>query len=239
MTGPNYPPNPEVGSNALGRQLSAWGPENYKHRLYNIGFSQIGDIPLLDPRDTIISQYANSPIICGLIDAMFAWLDPTKLTNDFYDNVWNIESASGYGLDVWGQIVGVSRVILLYSEKFVGFSEAATGANYDHETMSHGVFFRDNTSGGTNYKIADSAYRRLILTKALVNISDGSIPSINQMLLTLFPDRGNCYVRTDAAMEMTYVFEFSLTDVESAIVSQSGVLPKPCGVTTSVEIVTS
>ena len=38
-------------------------------------------------------------------------------------------------------------------------------------------------------------------------------------------------------MTMTYTFEFALTPVEQAIVEQSGVLPRPTGVSSSVVII--
>ncbi len=36
-------------------------------------------------------------------------IDPTADLNAFYDLVWNVATAQGWGLDVWGRIVGVTR----------------------------------------------------------------------------------------------------------------------------------
>jgi len=66
------------------------------------------------------------------------------------------------------------------------------------------------------------------------NISDGSIPSFNQILLTLFPNRGLVYVADGLNMTMQFVFSFALTPVELAIMEQSGVLPNPAGVVVSI-----
>jgi hypothetical protein len=62
----------------------------------------------LDITDTIISQYGTSPRITALIDFFAAWfgLDPFDL---FFNDLWNIDTAVGYGLDVWGRILNFPR----------------------------------------------------------------------------------------------------------------------------------
>ncbi len=72
----------------------------------------------------------------------------------------------------------------------------------------------------------------LLLAKAALNITDASIPAINAILLNLF---GNGYVIDGQDMTMVYHFTRALTPVEISIVYNSGVLPKPCGVSFTVE----
>jgi hypothetical protein len=92
----------------------------------------------------------------------------------------------------------------------------------------------------TNYTLLDGPFRTLILAKALANISNATIPAINQILINLFgpegllPVEGNCYVTDGLNMTMTYTFGSTLTPVQLAIVQQSGVLPRPCGVEATV-----
>lgn len=214
MSGPPYPhPNPIPGSNAIGS--------------FTIGISPIGDINPFDPWQTIISQYANSPIISRLCTNMGQYLDPTQDFDLFFDTIWNVDSAIGLGLDIWGRIVGVQRTLHIPSGgKYLGFEEAG-GTTVDPFNQSP---FFSGDSLTDNFQLSDAAFRVLIFAKALSNISDGSIPSINQLLLNLFPHRGNCYVIDNLDMTMTYEFKFLLTTVEAAIIEQTGVLPKPCGV---------
>lgn len=212
MTGPDIN-RPRPGSNAIGS--------------FVIGVSPIGDIPPFDYWSTIISQYANSPILTTLIGNFAAYVDQTANMDAFFDLVWNVDTAQGWGLDVWGRIVGVSRTLnVVATGKFLGFDEATA---ISADPFNQSPFY----SGGSitnNFLLSDSAFRTLIFAKALANISDGSIKSINQLLLRLFPNRGNCYVTDNGLMTMTYTFKFALTPVEAAIVTQSGVLPKPTGV---------
>ncbi len=64
-----------------------------------------------DVMPTIISQYANSPTMLALIESFNAAIDPSNDINNFYRLVWDIATAQGFGLDIWGRIVGVTRTI--------------------------------------------------------------------------------------------------------------------------------
>lgn len=182
-----------------------------------------------DPTVTVISQYANSPILLQIVDDFAQWLDPGRRFEDFFTLLWNINTAVGYGLDVWGRILGVDRVLqVLAGREYLGFEQDA-----DAQSFGHGVFYSGAPLTG-NYALTDDAYRVLLLAKAALNITDASIPAINTILLNLF---GQGYVRDNLDMTMTYVFNTPLNPVETSIVYQSGVLPKPCGVSFTVEII--
>lgn len=181
---------------------------------------------------TILSQYANSPAICSFIEAWNQMLDPATQIDDWYSLVWNVQTAQGYGLDVWGRIVGVSRILSISASEHLGFREAndLTEEGFDQAPWYRGV---DATS---NYRLSDNGYRQLIYAKALANISDGSILSLNKILTTLFAGQGDAYVQDNADMSMTYVFKFVPTDVQVSVIQNSGVLPRPAGVSVSYSI---
>lgn len=221
-TGPPYPryaPGQAPGENAIGSFI--------------IGESPIGTIPPFDLWRTIISQYANSPRLYTLITNFFQYIDQTANFDLFFDDIWNIDTAQGYGLDVWGRILGVNRVMqVVPSSTYLGFAGSGD-ANY--LGFNQAAFFM-GAPLTNNFALSDDAYRVLLFAKALANISDGSIPSINQLLLNLFPSRGNCYVTDGQNMTMTYTFLFALSSVEYAIINSSGVMPKPVGVSVTVVV---
>lgn len=241
-TGPPYPRS--TTSSAIGE--------------FAIGVSPIGGGVagaygvLFDFWETIISQYANSPRLIALIESFVDAVDPTMKFEQFFDLIWNVDTAQGYGLDVWGRIVGINRVLQVSTGSWFGFEEAG-----DAEGFNVAPFWGGDRST-ENYRLDDETYRRLIIAKAMANISDGSIPSINAILRYLFPYRGgNAYVndgrsyvyfgfeearntygfnhapfysgQTIPVMTIDYVFEFPLTALDYAIIG-SGVLPKPSGV---------
>lgn len=219
MSGPDPFDQPSSESNAIGNFI--------------IGVSTIGDIPSFNVWKTIISQYANSPILTRLIENMFAYLDQTENFQNFFDTVMNIETAQGYGLDVWGRILNVSRTLTVPGDQnYFGFEEAGQTAQPFNQAP-----FYSGQQIGSNFILTDSAYRVLLFAKAAANICDGSIPAINAILMTLFPNRGNAYVVDNLDMTMTFKFEFTLSPVELAIVGQSGVLPTSTGVSYTVDSV--
>ncbi|PYD47181.1 DUF2612 domain-containing protein [Novacetimonas pomaceti] len=175
---------------------------------------------------TIISQYASSPTICTLIDAWNQCIDPTAGIDAFYDLIWNVETAQGYGLDVWGRIVGISRVLTITEDLFWGFSESG---NTSAAPFGQGPFY-NGLVVTANYALTDDAFRTLIYARAMANITDGSVLGLNAILMTLFAGRGNAWVADGGDMTMTYSFDFALTPVEISIVEASGVLPRPAGV---------
>jgi hypothetical protein len=222
-TGPPYPPLPGPGSNAISHLA--------------IGSGQIGDIAEFDWWQTIISQYANSSRLTGIIGNIAGYLDQTANLDAFFDLIWNVNTAEGYGLDIWGRIVGVGRNLQILPGDWLGFEEAQPGSDPFNDagpvTFTPGFGFDEGDGGSfgensfglvatfgtgfltggsffssytlpTNYRLLDEDYRTLIFAKAAANITDGSIPAINQILMGLFPNRGNCYV-TDCPMPQSYL----------------------------------
>lgn len=185
-----------------------------------------------DVSETIASQYANSPTLLQLIDCMSQYFDPSTDFSNFYDAVWNIDTANSFGLNVWGKIVNVSRNLTVPGDiAYFGFGEGAGYQPFDQAQ------FYDGVKSTQTYTLTDSAYRTLILAKALANISGGSAGSINSLLRTLFRNRGRCYVVDLGGMQMMFTFEFNLHPYEIAILAQSGVIPRPAGVSVVVQMV--
>jgi hypothetical protein len=215
-TGPPYPlyvPGTIPGQSGIGQGFA-------------IGVSPIGTIPLFNIWTTVIQQYANSPRLIGMIQAFNAAMDQTQNFDNLLDMIFNVLTAVGYGLEVWGRIVGVGRALSFPgSVSYLGLEEA--GSSWTG--FGQGILF----SGGgttTNFLLSDSDFRKLILAKAAANITDGSIRSFNAILLALFPQRGLAYLADNQNMTATLTFGFGLNPIELAIVSQTGVLPYPSGV---------
>lgn len=202
---------------------------------FQIGISQIGELPTFDVMTTVISQYANSPKLMALVQSFAAAVDQTANTENFLDTIWDPQTAQGIGLDIWARIVGVNRVLpVAASSAYIGFQEAGDGGVHV-DTFGNAPLYQGQPLT-SNYALTDDALRRLIFAKARANISDTSIEDLNQVLLLLFPNRGVCYAQDNLNMTLTYVFGFTLSPVETSIVYNSGVLPRPSGVLASVQI---
>jgi len=173
---------------------------------------------------TILAQYANSPTLRALLEAFNAAIDPTADLELFQRQVWNWETAAGYGLDLWGRIVGVTRFITLPGTMDLwGFDEGLG------EPFGSAPFW--NGSGtSTIFALSDAAFLVLIKAKALTNLSGCSAPDINRVLQQLLGAVGRCYCLDGQNMTGRLAAEFELDPVTLTILIQSGVLPRPAGV---------
>lgn len=182
---------------------------------------------------------------------MNGYIDPRNNLIDFYNYVWNVDTAVGFGLNNWGRIVGVSRVITIPgSAGAFGFANDDTPPDWENFGSADaapgavgGPFFSGQISTG-GFTLNDDSYRTLILTKALANICATTAPALNQLIQNLFPGRGRAFVvdggKTNSSvggMRMTYVFEFALSSIEYAILAFSGVLPHPAGVLVNITVI--
>lgn len=185
---------------------------------------------------TLIGQYANSPTIVQLCRNVDAYINPDADLDTFYNYVWNVMTAVGFGLDIWGRIVGVERQLTIPgAATYLGFDEAFTAptANTGPQPFGQAPFYTGVQDTET-YTLTDDAYRTLILVKALANISDCTAASLNQLLQNLFQGRGRCYVNDLGDMQMRFTFEFFLQPFEMAIMTQSNAIPRPAAVQVSI-----
>lgn len=180
------------------------------------------DLSTLDWESTLLSQYANSPVLISLMSTFSQAVDPSSKIDDFYTDVWNINTASGYGLDIWGRIVGVGRNLDIIPTGDFGFLEGAG------QSLGFGPFY-DSALKSANFEMGDDLFRTVILAKARANISGASAPQVNLVLENLFPGV-RCYVSDTGGMTATAVFEAILSPVQRAILEQTGVVQRPAGV---------
>lgn len=175
-------------------------------------------------------QYAASPRIKQLVTYNTEYFSASWV-DEFYSVVWNVDTAQGFGLDIWGRIVGLEggRYLQVDAGFYLGFYSKTPP---EWGTFNNGTLF-NGKKGTDTFKLEDSAFRLIILAKALTNISDCTVPSLNRMLQALFPGRGRCWVNDLQGMEIRYAFEFELLPWEKSIINSDS-LPRPGGVLVSV-----
>ncbi len=189
-----------------------------------------------DWTQALLSQYIDSPTINGLLESYSSAVDANADITNFYDNIWNVATAVGSGLDIWGVIVGVARYINTNEAGvYFGFEEAVSGTS-GVQPFNQAPFYSGVSATGT-YLLSDSQYRRLIMVKAAANISNNTIPSINALLRAEFGSPtvdndpyGQAWVIDNNNMTMTYYLNFAPNSVQKAIITNSGVFPRPAGV---------
>jgi len=179
----------------------------------NLDFTELAE-------KTIQSQYGASPHIIGIVKAAAEQLDPSTDIETFYNEVFNPKTAHGVGLDVWGRIVGANRYLTVDNEDFFGFLGSLLNPFDQVPFYIHG--------DTDHYRLADEAYRTLIFLKAAANIGNATLPSLKEILTTLFDD--TVLVMNIGNMKVRVVFEFYLSAYERALFAEYGLLNLGAGV---------
>jgi beta-lactam-binding protein with PASTA domain len=200
---------------------------------------------LFDFEATVISQYANSPVILQLVQNLNQYIDQSQNFANFFNFVWNVDTAVGFGLDIWGKIVGVSRLLQIpNTTDYVGFDNG-TRSPPDWQSMgSDQPPYNNPPVGGamytgfnatSTYLLGDDAYRQLILAKAFANIAATTAPAINTILQNLYGP-GTAWVLNTGPMAISYNLNFKPSAIQLAILEQSGIIPTPPGVSVAIVV---
>lgn len=184
---------------------------------YNVDFS-------FDLSDSIIWQYDTAERLLKLFNARNRFYQ--KATGDFwrdwYQNVFNLETANYFGLIVWALILGCTEYIELtqrLGRKSFGFGSA------------HRNFFESNFALSSYiYSLNEDQLRKVLKAQMLNFYSNGSLYDINRLLVYIFPEHMP-YARYDKTTnEITYYFPIALNNDDLSIVMFSNMLPAPVGV---------
>lgn len=162
----------------------------------------------------IQSQYSASVRIISILKSCREHILPDADIVSFFDKIFNVATATGYGLDIWGNIVGVSR------------------------------FVTDWQDDSTVYTLTDEAFKRVIYFKAAANVMDSTLYSMNYLLSALYPeyncyvrlsssyqaDEDGIYHDTNPMVIEYVFFDTELTDLEKSIFVYVGDFNRGAGV---------
>jgi hypothetical protein len=175
---------------------------------------------------TIQSQYGASPHIQGVIHNYYDDVNPQKDIDLIYDKMINLYTAEGYGLDVWGRIVNIDRDYVAIDENFdyLGFDNRPY--NMDRiETFNNAPFYKVVNG---KVQLQDDAYRTYILIKAMLNISNVSLNSLNYIFKQLFSDV-TLYVLHVETMILRLVVMGQFTEAQKGAIQNIDWLPAGVG----------
>ena len=140
-----------------------------------------------DIAETVQSQYATSKRMRAVIDAFWQAINPKSDIDLLYKKLVNPRTAEGWGLDVWGRIVAIGRSYLAVDDDtpYFGFDPPEGVKNERLNSFGNAPFYKQVMG---KVRLADTMFRTYVFLKALINISNSSLASLNQAVKLLFPD---------------------------------------------------
>ncbi len=183
----------------------------------------------VDLLQAILWQYANSKNLIGLVNQKQEWYNEnqSQFWQDWYDNVFNLQTANAFGLTVWSIILNIPLFILNDPDPpgkpIFGFNEVPE--INDNENFENGNF-----SNITGIVLTLEEQRTLLRLRYFQLTSRGAIPEINNFLNILWGDQGGAWVLDGFDMTITYIFNFNLSYNLRQILVDYDLLPRPAGV---------
>jgi len=87
---------------------------------------------MIDITKSIIWQYNDNKPLIGVVENQQSFIDKdvTGFFNDFYNNIYNVETANLFGLLVWARILGLTvPAFVVTPSQWFGFNSNATNFN--------------------------------------------------------------------------------------------------------------
>lgn len=174
--------------------------------------------------DALLWQESTSKSLQALAALKQEWYQEnhTKFWQDWYDNVFNLQTANDFGCSVWGIILGIPLTLGPppdpSGKKNWGFGSL-------RKNFMHGNF---TSSGAAGLTLEE---KRIVLKLRYFQLSCRcAIPEINKFLQFLFKDIGTAYILDNLDMSITYVFNFQLSDNLIYMFEKYHLLPRMDGV---------
>lgn len=152
------------------------------------------------------------------------------IQKDFWEqwiqNVFNLQTANEFGLEVWSIILKFPLFINIMpsvNNAFWGF-----GANRANFTQGNFAL----VNGGS--VVLPLATNRLALQLRYFQLcNSGTVPEINRFLKFVFQPWGTAYLKDNLNMTQTYHFNFPITWDLQFLFDNFDLLPRPAGVKSS------
>lgn len=172
---------------------------------------------------TVQSQYSASPRILALAGMYWDMLNPGSEIQTMLDDMLNPSTARGYGLDVWGRIVGIKRATVPVSGEYLAFDPDPL-SNPDGDSWNNAPFNPLTPQG----LATDTVFRVYVMVKAMMNIGNGSLADINKYFSLMFPDSGIQVIHAGTMIIRVLDYDAVLTD--AAIMALRSIDWVPAGV---------
>ncbi len=174
----------------------------------------------------LLWQYNDATTLQALLTQKNTWFaeNHTEFWENWYTDVFNLETCNQFGLVVWGIILGLQLYVNQpppQDSPIFGFDSSDT-VNFDN-----GIF--GNNTGSTVI-LSPAAQRIGLRLRYLQMTTSGCVPEINRALKKIFADYGNVFLYDYQNMTQAYMFGFTIPFELTYLFDNYDILPRPAGV---------
>ena len=171
----------------------------------------------------LLWQYNEAARLEGLVQQKQDWYNvaQSEFWSNWYDDVFNLQTANDFGLTVWAIILGLPLAVTLPvpdDQDFFGFAP-------DDVNFTNGGF-----AGSSGPIVLNTEQKRLALRLRYYQLTTRfSVTQANAIIAAVFgPGAG--YVVDGLNMRIRYVFSIPLSPDLQFVLTQYDLLPRPAGV---------
>jgi len=174
--------------------------------------------------ESLLWQYNEAETLQSILQQKQDWYDLnfSQFWDDWYNDVFNLQTANNFGLSVWAKILDVSFALPpqpTRDNNVFGFGEFNSN------------FFNSNFSptGGDDNSLSTEQKRLVLQLTYLKYTSRGTVPDINKILTSYFGFKA--YILDNFNMTGNYViFKQQVNEQDLEIIKDYDLIPRPSGV---------
>ena len=181
----------------------------------------------------VSQQYKESTRLLDTLSLFIAEL--TEIQTEIFRMMatWNLDDATGWGLDVIGRIVGLDRPrVDATIFGYFGYAGAGAPLSYGDEDLPEvgGRYLSINSFDVGSVLMEDEDYRIHIRAKILKNQTSAKPEEVIEIIHTIFPDVPWAELHPQGLASASITFGRLLSSIEIGLVTGTDLLPRPAGV---------
>lgn len=180
----------------------------------------------------LLWEYNEAGNLQSLLEEKQAWYDENQegFWVDFYNNIFNLQTANDFGLQVWSIILGQPLFINIADNNATTWGFGAFHENFERSNFS--------ASASETHRLPTETARILLQLRYFQLISSGTVPETNRALAWIFGKKyGKAWLNDNLDMTQFYTFQFALPSDLIFIFNNFDVLPRPAGVGSTYRVI--
>jgi Protein of unknown function (DUF2612) len=183
----------------------------------------------------LIWQYNTAQALTTLLQQKQNWYDvnQTQFWTDWYNNVFNLQTANAFGLSVWSIILNIPLFLQPNPDSdrpLWGFSDWSSTPINDYKNFGNGNF----ASGGSTITLSLEEQRLILKLRYFQLTSRGDIVTTNKQLndafQTCYGIGNTCWILDGLRMFIVAVFTFNVPYNMRQVLVQYDLIPRSAGV---------